>query len=142
MKRLTLLLALALAACGTEEGADPPAVEGACAEVSGRITDEDPDAASAIEARLMCEEAGSACGDEAYLTRETIVCLAREGGLEEGLTDWEVSIRYDARNERVVWNVKNQTVDDPSDFRQEGEVWVFDAITGVLVEELGWTAIA
>ncbi len=140
--RYALVLALALAACGTEEATQ--AVAGPCADVSGRIAEPDPDAAAAEEARSACEEAGVHCDARAYLTRETMTCLATEEGLAPGLREWTLSLRYDVRLERVVWNVQNIRMDagEFDGVRQEGDVYVFDAATGELIDELGWSAIS
>jgi hypothetical protein len=101
----------------------------------------DPEALLAEEVS-RCEAAGAGdCNPSNFLTREGAFCVARSEGFEDGLRPWLAGIRFDERQKRMVWTVRNTLVDNP-DGAMVGQSWNFDAVTGQLLRREEWSAIS
>lgn len=85
-----------------------------------------------------CEAVGGMnCAAEFYLSVFAAECLAREYGLEEGLSGIEA--RLSVVGTDVQWQVQNVLEDNGADGRS-GRQLNLDAITGELVDDLVWAA--
>jgi hypothetical protein len=92
------------------------------------------------EVVASCRSSGAAdCNPNDFLTREGAFCVARAAGFAEGLRPWLAGIRFDERQGRVVWSVLNTLSDDPGG-GGGGQSWVFDAVTGALLQREAWSA--
>jgi hypothetical protein len=99
----------------------------------------DPEALLAAEV-ARCEAAGATdCNPSSFLTHEGAFCVARSQGFAEGLRPWLAGIRFDERQNRVVWSVWNTLSADPNG-SASGQSWTFDAVTGALLAREGWSA--
>jgi hypothetical protein len=94
------------------------------------------------EVVASCQAGGAAdCNPSSFLTREGAFCVARAEGFADGLRPWLAGIRFDERQGRVVWNVRNTLSEDPGG-SVTGQSWVFDAVTGALLQREAWGAIS
>lgn len=71
------------------------------------------------------------------ISRQRAMELAREGGLEEGLTPWTVELRGDGRG-GFVWVVQNTMFDGPEG--RGGRVLRVCTRSGEILEAVSWEA--
>lgn len=63
------------------------------------------------------------------------VGIAMNNKYESGYFPWHVTFQYDVRNQRYVWNIKNQTESNG------GNAMIIDAQNGNIIEVLSWVII-
>jgi len=88
-----------------------------------------------------CDEDGSPCDPDAFITREAARCLAELEDFDAGLVEWRFDLIYHSGHQLPIWAVSNTTIIDEGDCREEGETLSFDAQTGELVELEQWLTI-
>lgn len=85
--------------------------------------------------------AGRVCDASRLITEEAAGCIARAGGISEGLEGLRIQLGYNYGHRRMVWNVTNvlsRSSPDagPGSFRQDGDAWSVDAVTGEILAKL------
>lgn len=77
------------------------------------------------------------CDPAHFLSSQAAACIAERQGLAPGLHGLSVGLTYNFGPRRVTWNVTN-TLEDQGGGVASGQVFVIDAVTGELLDELGW----
>jgi len=99
-----------------------------------------PPSGTAQEQTSCLTDGGTGCDAAGFISSDAAVCIATVAGLAPGLTGRSVGSVYNYGYKRVVWGVQNTLRDDGVD-GQSGASMAIDATTGILIEQLGWSAI-
>jgi hypothetical protein len=76
------------------------------------------------------------CDPGRFISAQAAACIASGQGLAPGLHGLTTALSYSFGQRRVTWNVTNTL--EESGGGASGQVFVIDAVTGELVDELGW----
>jgi hypothetical protein len=83
-------------------------------------------------------EPGTDCDASRVMTRDAALCIARAGGLGEGMSGLKAGLVFHGGYRRIIWSVENTTSDDGNGSKS-GESWDIDAITGAVLFRGGWS---
>jgi hypothetical protein len=78
------------------------------------------------------------CDSSLFIGADAAACIASGEGEPAGLHGLRAQLVYDLRARRVVWNVSN-TLKEGADGSASGDDFVIDAVTGELLDRLGWS---
>ena len=79
------------------------------------------------------------CDAALFFGPDASSCIALARGQQRGLRELEPQLGYDFGHRRVTWSVRNVQHESP-DGTSGGQIFVIDAITGELLDQLGWIA--
>jgi hypothetical protein len=80
------------------------------------------------------------CDSSRFIGADAATCIAGGEGEPAGLHGSSAQLVYDLRSRRVVWNVSNTVTEGPTG-SASGDDFVIDAVTGELLERLGWAQV-